>query len=147
MQEGMGCKETSKWVQTQISTDYVRKVSWRREWLPTPVFLPGKSHGQRSLLGYSPCSHKELDTTERLTYSMEITRVKIMRIGLIFLLNNLRNQKLKFQDLKSVSLLCLNSIPPSLDPFFMSLPFLDLQELLGLCGGKRETPGQRRLCQ
>ena len=36
----------------------VRKISWRRKWQPTPVFLPGKSHGQRSL-GYSPWGHKE----------------------------------------------------------------------------------------
>ena len=34
------------------STPLVRKISWRREWLPNPVFLPGKSHGQRSLVGY-----------------------------------------------------------------------------------------------
>ena len=34
--------------------------------LPTPVFLPGKSHGQRSLVGYSPWDHKELDTNEGL---------------------------------------------------------------------------------
>ena len=32
----------------------VRKIPWRRKWQPTPVFLPGKSHGQRSLVGYSP---------------------------------------------------------------------------------------------
>ena len=31
-----------------------RKISWRREWQPTPVFMPGESHGQRSLVGYSP---------------------------------------------------------------------------------------------
>ena len=37
---------------------------WRREWLPTPVFLPGESHGQRSLAGYSPWGHKESDMTE-----------------------------------------------------------------------------------
>ena len=37
----------------------VGKNPWRREWLPTPVFLPGKSHGQRSLVGYSPWGHKE----------------------------------------------------------------------------------------
>ena len=37
---------------------------WRRAWHPTPVFLPGESHGQRSLVGYSPWGHKELDTTE-----------------------------------------------------------------------------------
>ena len=38
--------------------------SWRRKWLPTPVFLPGESHGQRSLGGYSPWGHKETDMTE-----------------------------------------------------------------------------------
>ena len=38
----------------------------RRQWHPTPVLLPGKSHGQRSLVGYSPWGHKELDMTERL---------------------------------------------------------------------------------
>ena len=32
---------------------WVGKIPWRREWLPTPVFLPGESHGQRSLAGYS----------------------------------------------------------------------------------------------
>ena len=37
---------------------------WRRAWQPTPVFLPGESHGQRSLVGYSPWCRKELDTTE-----------------------------------------------------------------------------------
>ena len=46
---------------------WVRKIHWRREWLPTPVFLPGESHGQRSLVGYSPRGHKDSDTTERLT--------------------------------------------------------------------------------
>ena len=37
---------------------------WKRKWQSTPVFLPGKSHGQRSLVGYSPWGHKESDTTE-----------------------------------------------------------------------------------
>ena len=43
---------------------WVKKILWRREWLPTPVFLPGKFHGQRSLVGYSPWGHKELNMTE-----------------------------------------------------------------------------------
>ena len=43
---------------------WVRKIPWRRKWQPTSVFLPGESHGQRSLVGYSPWGHKELDTTE-----------------------------------------------------------------------------------
>ena len=40
---------------------------WTRKWQPTPVFLPGKSHGQRNLTGYSPWGHKESDTTVWLT--------------------------------------------------------------------------------
>ena len=40
---------------------------WRREWLPIPIFLSGESHGQRSLVGYSPRGRKESDKTERLT--------------------------------------------------------------------------------
>ena len=47
---------------------WVGKIPWRREWQPTPVFLPGKSHGQRSLVGYRPWGHKESDTTEQLTH-------------------------------------------------------------------------------
>ena len=45
---------------------WVRKIPWRRKWQPTLVFLPGKSHGQRSLAGYNPWGSKESDTTERL---------------------------------------------------------------------------------
>ena len=44
---------------------WVRKIAWRRKWQPTPVFLPGKSHGRRSLAGYSPWGQKELDMTEQ----------------------------------------------------------------------------------
>ena len=43
---------------------WVRKIPWRRAWQPTPVFLPGESHGQRSLAGYSPWGRKEFNTTE-----------------------------------------------------------------------------------
>ena len=43
---------------------WVRKIPWRRAWQPTPVFLPGESHGQRSLVGYRPWSCKELEITE-----------------------------------------------------------------------------------
>ena len=47
---------------------WVGKI-WRRKWQPTPVLLPGKFHGQRSLVGYSPWSHKESDTTEPLHFT------------------------------------------------------------------------------
>ena len=40
------------------------RFPWRRKWQPTPVFLLGKLHGQRSLAGYCPWGHKELDTTK-----------------------------------------------------------------------------------
>ena len=43
---------------------WVEKIPWRRKWQPTPVFLPGKFHGQGSLAGYSSWGHKELVTTE-----------------------------------------------------------------------------------
>ena len=39
---------------------WVRKIPWRRKWQPTPEFLPGKSHGQRNLAGYSPWTHKRV---------------------------------------------------------------------------------------
>ena len=45
---------------------WVGKIPWRRAWQPTPIFLPGKSYGQRSLAGYSPwgCKESEADMTE-----------------------------------------------------------------------------------
>ena len=49
------------WVQSLDQEDPLEK-----DWQPTPVFLPGESHGQRSLVGYSPWSYKESDTTKRL---------------------------------------------------------------------------------
>ena len=48
---------------------WVGKIPWSRKQQLTPVFLLGESHGQRSLAGYSPWGHKELDTTERLTHT------------------------------------------------------------------------------
>ena len=50
----------------------VRKILWRRKWQPIPVLLPGKSHGQRSVVGYSPRGHKKLDTTEQLHFHFHL---------------------------------------------------------------------------
>ena len=50
--------------ETQSFDLWIRKIPWRRKWQPTPVFLPEKFHGQRSLAGYSPWGHKDSDTTE-----------------------------------------------------------------------------------
>ena len=49
---------------------WVGKICWRRKWQSTPVLLPGKSHGQRRLVGNSPWGRKELDMTERLHFTI-----------------------------------------------------------------------------
>ena len=48
---------------------WVGKIPWRRKWQPTPIPLPGKSHGWRILVGYNPWGRKESDTTERLNWT------------------------------------------------------------------------------
>ena len=47
-------------------------TTWRRKWQPTPIFLPGEFHGQRSLVGCSPWGGKELDMTEQLILSLPL---------------------------------------------------------------------------
>ena len=59
------------------------KIPWKWEWLPTPVFLPGDSYGQRRLVGYNPWSHTESETTEQ---SISILQMHIF--VLIFVLHN-----------------------------------------------------------
>jgi len=71
---GFGASQVAQWVKNPAVTrrckrlgfnPWVRKTPWRRAWQPTPVFLPGESHGQRRLAGDSPWRRKESDTTER----------------------------------------------------------------------------------
>ena len=58
---------------------WVRKVLWRRKWLPTPLFMPGKSHGQRSLVGYSLWGHKELRThTHKTSCSLRTLELTVL---------------------------------------------------------------------
>ena len=63
----LSCKESSCKFRTCSFDPWVGKIPWRRKWQPSPVFLPGESHGQRSRAGYSPWGCKGLDTTERLS--------------------------------------------------------------------------------
>ena len=72
----ISASQVSQWLriclpmqETQEFDPCVGKISWRRKWQLTPVSLPGKSHGQRSVMGYSPRGHKKLDTTEH-AYTM-----------------------------------------------------------------------------
>ena len=58
---------------------WVGKMPWSRKWQPTPVFLPGKSHGQKSLAGYHPWHHKESDTTKHTCISHSHHYIKCFR--------------------------------------------------------------------
>ena len=55
----------------------VGKIPWRRKWQSTPGLLPGKYHGQRSLVGYSPWGRKESDMTEQLHFLSFFQRLRI----------------------------------------------------------------------
>ena len=57
---------------------WVRKILWRRVWQPTPIFLPGECHGQRSLVGYSPKSQTWLKQLIMHTWLVEIYFSKLM---------------------------------------------------------------------
>ena len=52
------------------------RCSWRRQWQTTPVLLPGKSLGQRSLVGCSPWGHEESDTTEQLHFHFSLSCIR-----------------------------------------------------------------------
>ena len=65
--------------ETQVDP-WVGKIPWRREWLPTPVSVPIGSHGQRSLVGCSPCGHKQPDKTERLTQHSPYLGLFILKV-------------------------------------------------------------------
>ena len=59
-----------------VSSSVLKKLSnqiQRRQWHPTPVLLPGESHGRRSLVGYSPWGRQESDTTERLHFHFSLS--------------------------------------------------------------------------
>ena len=64
---------------------WVGKIRWRRKWQPTLVLLPGESHGERSLVGYSPWGHTESDTTEwlHLHLHLSLKGKKLPKLGLL----------------------------------------------------------------
>ena len=75
------CRKPKK----QGSSPWVGKVPWSEKWQPTPVFLPGKFHGQRSLVGLQSMGYKELDMTEWL--SMHTGRINVMMYAGFFIGN------------------------------------------------------------
>ena len=63
---------------TKQNKTWTGKILWRREWRPTPVFLPGDSHGQRSLAGDSPLGHEELYMTEMRAYTHVMLAIHLL---------------------------------------------------------------------
>ena len=55
---------------------WVGKIPWRRAWQPTPVFLPGESHGQRSLVGYSPQGGKSQTQLKQITMHVQTNNIR-----------------------------------------------------------------------
>ena len=81
---GWGVRE--KWKYWSMAPTFSYKINsgdlkysmwlWRRQWHPTPVLLPGKSHGWRSLVGCSPWGCKESDTTEQLHFHFSLSCIR-----------------------------------------------------------------------
>ena len=63
----LGVKQTKQPRNRPMKTSHLCKFTNRRAWQPTPGFLPGETHSQKSLVGYSPSGHKEWDKTEALS--------------------------------------------------------------------------------
>ena len=64
---------------------WFENIPWRRKWHPTPVLLPRKFHGWRSLVGYSPRGHKELDMTSRLHFKETLCFLQVGEPSKVFL--------------------------------------------------------------
>ena len=67
------------------------RFPWRRKWQPTPIFLPGEFHGQRSLVDYSPWDRKESEMMEQLTYNVNSVSYSFLVLSII-LLPDIREQ-------------------------------------------------------
>ena len=69
--DSISCLPVHEMQQTWVQS--LGQIPWSRKWQPTPVFLPEKSHGQRSLAGYSPWGHIDLDAAEHRHRATDIT--------------------------------------------------------------------------
>ena len=84
---------------------WIGKIPWRREWLSTPVLLPGESHGQRGLVGYCPWGHKESDMAERLMYTHHVIyNIKENRKKVFLVIKTLRIHFQPFSHITSSSI-------------------------------------------
>ena len=88
---------------------WVGKIPWSRKWQPTPVFFPGKSHGQRSLAGYSPWGYKYADTTEKSTRVHTHTQNEKHQVPSMDLINSMHQNSFGYSQQFSCSMHCENS--------------------------------------
>ena len=103
--------KTPAWNERDLgSISGLGKIPWKRQWQPTPAFLPGKSHGQRSLVGYSPWGHKELDMTKRLHFHFQRDHGLWNSLSFAFLIYKIRGSWMdglcSFFTLNPLILLC-----------------------------------------
>ena len=73
VREGSECSRSFTYSSIQVFNDMLSIKTQRRQWHPTPVLLPGKSHGRRSLVGCSPWVREESDTTEQLHFHFSLS--------------------------------------------------------------------------
>ena len=71
---------------------WVGQIPWRRAWQPIPIFLPGESHGQRSLESYSPWGHRESDMTEATQHAPTV----YVPVWMLYLNKNIKSNINKF---------------------------------------------------
>ena len=103
------------------------KIPWRRKWQSTPVFLPGESHGQRSLVGYKSMSCKELDATEQLsTHTHTHTHHTYTHAHTFILYKNFR--------ISHTGGTCKDTCLLSSGPF-LALPFTQEMHIFPVAGG------------
>ena len=110
---------------------WVRKIPWRREWQPTPVFLPGECHGQKSLVGCRPWGRKESDMTEGLTLSL-LTCIRSIQSEGSESTNVILRNCFKFSNSAvkgSEPLLASQSCLTFCDPLDCSLPVSSVREI------------------
>ena len=114
------------------------KIPWRRKWQPTPVFLPGESHGQRSLVGYSPWGCKELNTAEQPTQTHTCTPLVELTLSPLYLLWFLLG--------KWCSCLCMSIYFKSCFLYlFMATP-RSMWDLSSLAGYRTRDPAMEAQC-
>ena len=120
-------------------SSWVGKIPWKRKWQPTPVFLPGKFNGQRSLVGHSPQGCKESDTTEHTLQTKTRSRTKTSEIGWWKAWNQPNRQQDQSKDTNKGR--ALRGKCAIMWTFFF-LPVLhDLQDLSLPTGEQTHTPG------